>query len=583
MRCHCFSLPSVLTAVALLADLVTPLSTPWDDIHVKHTWNSVPANWESLGPPPAGTTINLHIALHPQNENALVDALYQVSSPRHPRYGAHLSKEEAAKLVAPHSDTLELVNSWLKHHSVPSSSISMTHGGSWLTVTRVPVSRANRLLSASPGTNETAILRTVSYGLPTVLHTHVQTVAPTTYFASARTLPQTSCRRSVEAAPALDRVASRELVTRVAGDNEYITPSDLRWLYWTFAYTPAATDRNKLAVAGFLDQYPNQADLTAFMNEYLAEAKTATYTVEQINYGGYDQSNPGIEANINVQYTQGMAYPTPLIYYSTGLEMDWTPPENEPAPGDMYLEWFEYVLDKTDIPQTISTSYGAKERVLPVEYAKAVCRMYALLGARGVSVLYASGDHGVGEGDCKVDDGSGRVQFIPMFPASCPWVTSVGGTNLFPEAAAELSGGGFSFYFPRPDYQDDVVPAYLEHLGSQYDGLYDPTGRGIPDISAQALNYIFVLGGARLAADGTSCATSTVAGIISLLNDYLISNGKSPLGFLNPWLYSDGLSGFNDITSGSNPGCKTEGFSAATGWDPVRPYETSDCSFSTFG
>jgi hypothetical protein len=26
---------------------------------------------------------------------------------------------------------------------------------------------------------------------------------------------------------------------------------------------------------------------------------------------------------------------------------------------------------------------------------------------------------------------------------------------------------------------------------------------------------------------------------------------------------------FNDITTGSNPGCSTNGFSAAKGWDPV--------------
>ncbi|KAH9038823.1 hypothetical protein EDB84DRAFT_1478556 [Lactarius hengduanensis] len=56
------------------------------------------------------------------------------------RYRAHLSKE-VAKLVAPHPDTPELVHSWFVHHSVKSSSISTTHGGSWLTVTggaRVP-------------------------------------------------------------------------------------------------------------------------------------------------------------------------------------------------------------------------------------------------------------------------------------------------------------------------------------------------------------------------------------------------------------------------------------------------------------
>ncbi len=76
----------------------------------------------------------------------------------------------------------------------------MTHGGSWLTVTGVPVSQVNKVLGASyqlyqqAGTNDTAILRTVGYGLPTMLHTHMQTVAPTTYFASTRTVtpPQTS-------------------------------------------------------------------------------------------------------------------------------------------------------------------------------------------------------------------------------------------------------------------------------------------------------------------------------------------------------------------------------------------------------
>jgi hypothetical protein len=63
----------------------------------------------------------------------------------------------------------------------------------------------------------------------------------------------------------------------------------------------------------------------------------------------------------------------------------------------------------------------------------------------------------------------------------------------------------------------------------------------------------------------------TVGGIISLLNDYRISRGKPPLGFLNPWLYGGGLAGLNDITSGSNPGCGTNGFSAVVGWDPVCP------------
>ncbi len=62
-----------------------------------------------------------------------------------------------------------------------------------------------------------------------------------------------------------------------------------------------------------------------------------------------------------------------------------------------------------------------------------------------------------------------------------------------------------------------------------------------------------------------------MAGVISLLNDFRISNGKRPLGFLNPWLYGNGRDGLNDIVSGYNPGCNTDGFTAIVGWDPVRP------------
>ena len=68
----------------------------------------------------------------------------------------------------------------------------------------------------------------------------------------------------------------------------------------------------------------------------------------------------------------------------------------------------------------------------------------------------------------------------------------------------------------------------------------------------------------------TVVARQTFAGVISLLNDYRLSQGKSSLGFLNPLLYSTGLAGLNDITSGSNPGCGTNGFTAVAGWDPVR-------------
>jgi tripeptidyl-peptidase-1 len=65
----------------------------------------------------------------------------------------------------------------------------------------------------------------------------------------------------------------------------------------------------------------------------------------------------------------------------------------------------------------MSTSYGKYEKDLPLKYVTALCEPFAELGARGVSVPFPSGNDDVGDGGCK--DGSGRVQFIPEFPASC--------------------------------------------------------------------------------------------------------------------------------------------------------------------
>ncbi|KAH9005635.1 subtilisin-like protein [Lactarius hatsudake] len=568
MRYHCISLLSAL-ATSLLGGLAKPLSPPWDNMHIKHSWHAVPRNWESLGHPPSGTTIDLYIALKPQRENALVDALHEVSEPGHPRYRAYLTKEQVAELVAPRPETLQLVNSWLKHHGISSSSISMTHGGNTLMLKDVSVTQANTLLGASYQLyrhierGET-IVRTIGYSLPMALHRHVLTVAPTTSFVSPRTQWQTPRNRSDRAV----KSASGEPATMLSSREKvnYITPSFLRWLYNTETYTLNAPGENALGIVGFLGDYPSPADLTAFMQKYRSEAEDATFTVVEVNDGGYDPTHPHEEANMDIQYTQAMAYPTPHIFYSTGRG-----PSDTVADDDL-IAWLEYILDRENIPQTISMSYSQEENSIPMEYAIYVCDQFAALGVRGVSLLQSSGNDGIGGGICLRDDGT--VRFEPTFPGTCPYVTVVGGTMDYePEVAgvfpSGFSGGGFSDYFKRPTYQEEAVSTFLHDLGNRYQGFYNDSGRGIPDIAAQSVGAWILLNGNEKEVSGTSVSTPIVAGIISLLNDWLISTGREPLGFLNPWLYGRGSRGLTDITEGSNPGCNMDGFSAIAGWDPV--------------
>jgi tripeptidyl-peptidase-1 len=286
-----------------------------------------------------------------------------------------------------------------------------------MTLTDVSVTKANDLLGASYQvyrhieTNET-VIRTVGYALPAALHGHVLTVSPTTEFAFPSMQSQTLRERS---GLAKLKSASGEPVTELSKRDFATTPMFLRWLYKTLNYKPIALGQNMLGIAGYGSQWPSPTDLDAFMFKYRADGVGATFRVRQVNNGGYDPSRPHYEANLNVQYAEAIAYPTPIIFYSTGPT---------PGPGgsiEWFLSWLRYILDQEDsnIPQTITTSYGYMEKDTSRGYAENVCNKFALLGLRGVSVLFASGDDGVGKGGCVTNDGS--VQFIPHFPASCSW------------------------------------------------------------------------------------------------------------------------------------------------------------------
>jgi len=164
-----------------------------------------------------------------------------------------------------------------------------------------------------------------------------------------------------------------------------------------------------------------------------------------------------------------------------------------------------------------------------------------------------------------------------MFPSSCPFITSVGGTTRFgPEQGTSFSGGGFSNYFASMSYQTTAVQSFLSGLGETNAGMFNTTGRGYPDVAAQGSGFRVILSGRSISVGGTSASSPTFASVIALLNDFLISKGKPSLGFLNPLIYGAAQAGFNDITLGNNPGCGTNGFQAGVGWDPVTGVGTPD-------
>lgn len=178
--------------------------------------------------------------------------------------------------------------------------------------------------------------------------------------------------------------------------------------------------------------------------------------------------------------------------------------------------------------------------------------------------------------------------FNPSFPGGCPYVTSVGATQVKPNAtvtqpeeAAEsviYSGGGFSNVFGVPSYQADALATYFaEHLPSYGSDRYNTsqTSRGIPDVAANGVNFVIAIDGEFSYVYGTSASSPTFGSVMTLINAARLNAGKSPVGFINPVLYAN-PDMMNDITEGGNEGCGTAGFTAVDGWDPVTGLGTPD-------
>ncbi|KZP29310.1 family S53 protease [Athelia psychrophila] len=541
----------LLPSLSLASYLVLVCAGSSTDMTVLSSRNAPADGFVYQGAPPVGSDIYLRVALSQADAAGLENALHDVSSPTSANFRKHLSKAEVEKYVQPTNATQSAVTSFLESHGVTHTKLSSA--GDWLGFT-VPVATANEMFAANfsafkrSGSSET-LIRTLSYSIPTSLTGHIEGVIPTTSFTVHSGGGGALTASSQQQGQASNVSASC---------NTTITPACIQAMYGL--PTDSATQSgNGLAVAGFIGFWPQKTDLAAFLTELRPDLNPNTsFTIDLIDNGTAPQG-PGLnasEANLDIQYTVGLASNVPVTFISAGQL-------NSTDLPSVFLDMAHYLTAMENPPQVLSSSYAFNESLFDAPAARKLCNAYMQLGARGVSVLFGSGDGGVSgvyNQTCEA--------FHPTFPSSCPFVTSVGGTTGFPETAAALSGGGFSNIFAPAAYQKPYIAAYLKELGSTNAGRYNASGRGFPDVSAQALFVKTINGGNVQLINGTSCSTPIFASTLALINDQLLAAGKSALGFINPLLYAN-PDALNDIVTGNNPGCGTDGFTAVSGWDPV--------------
>jgi subtilase family serine protease len=278
--------------------------------------------------------------------------------------------------------------------------------------------------------------------------------------------------------------------------------------------------------------------------------------------------------------------------------------ENAGNAADVTKSFVDPLVQVGTKPQVISASLGLCEPEMYQSFGPATINSIEkdleLASAAGITVDASSGDDG--SADCTNENGDVIDQLAVNYPASSPFVTGVGGTNLYlnpsnaiegeivwNDTSAQLAagGGGISDLFAAPSYQAGLVGVNrravpdISMLADIYPGYAIYCTVGPPDCAQK---------GAWTTVGGTSAAAPLFAGGAALIDQYLNHEQREELGFVNPLLYVIGKTPsvaahvFNDVTAYGNDvgpyipggngeplGCCTAGagYDAASGWGSI--------------
>jgi subtilase family serine protease len=392
------------------------------------------------------------------------------------------------------------------------------------------------------------------------------------------------------------------------------TPQDMRAAYGVDALGDPTTGTGLLGQGQtivLVDSYgtpTGAADLQKFHDTFFPNLPnpnfTAVYPNGQPDYKNVGNGQSGSsgafgwagEANLDIEWSYAIA---PLAHI---VLIGVPPAETEGVQG--FPNLFKAISDQIDANPSgtvFSMSFGVTEQTFGGAAAQQTAKFDAVFQkgiAKGDTFFASSGDYGT-FGVAKPHRDSTSYSYpTDGWPASSPYVTAVGGTQLQygwtwnPQSDIAFNadgsfnspywlstaggntnvvwneswlpaatGGGPSAIYPRPVWQNSVASV----IGSN--------ARGVPDVAWNAA----VNGGVLVyftayptyqrsgwhVYGGTSAASPQMAGVVALANAARQDAGKGPIGYLNPLLYSGTLpaSDYSDvvpttegIATGSNPG-----------------------------
>ncbi|KAL9011477.1 MAG: hypothetical protein Q9173_003676 [Seirophora scorigena] len=627
--------------IAALAAAASALPSVDHVLHEKR--DRLPPGWQYDEKMQGSEVLPMKVALTQSNLDNADEFLMDVSHPDSPNFGKHWTHEQIANKFAPSSESVNTVKEWLASSGIAPERISRSQSLGWLKFDAT-VAEAESLLKTEYHLykHETGKPHVAcsSYNIPKHVMPHVDFITPTVHFDVK--IPQAVAKPVEKRAPSTTAAAGHPVATKAAlgvgapssgslpkkgaqiniqglidelkNCNKFITPNCLRALY-LFPPGFTANPKNSYGIVEYSPQAYLQGDLDLFFANFSKNQVQRTPTLASIDGGFPQTTNQGFqfngESDLDLEYAMTLINPQKTTLYQVGDQLQGASfndfldaldgsycAGDDPVQDAMYPNPYgteaegAYLGPKNcggfAATKVISTSYGYNEADLTAAYERRQCMEYMKLGLAGTSFLFSSGDSGVAGNRAvcidpvtkEYNDGSSGI-FNPGFPSGCPYITSVGATQIVPgasvtqpEKACEtviFSGGGFSNVFPLPSYQSAAVQSWFTNHPPPYGAdrfNNSQQTRGFPDISANGANYVVAVTGQFALVYGTSASSPVFGAILTLINEARFAAGKGSVGFVNPTLYAN-PGALNDITQGTNPGCGTSGFEAVSGWDPV--------------
>eukprot|EP00040_Diaphanoeca_grandis_P002109 m.20570 g.20570 ORF g.20570 m.20570 type:complete len:593 (+) comp12989_c0_seq1:25-1803(+) len=513
------------------------------------------SEWKVVGRP-ASSTVEFTIAVKQNGMDEIKRIAGEVSNPASDKWGQFLTQAEINEITKPATSDVDAVTSWINTNGC---SFETQHN---MFTVECSVANAEKMLSTAfftltnNETDQTTVRSVSAYVVPANVESSVAAI----FGVHGLPLPPSA------------NIVSHSFKSN-AGEPVKVTPDVIATTYMVKGVM-ASAEKNVQAVAEFQGQYFSQVHLTEFFEKYLPSSPGHDSVVTAI-HGKNMNSSVGVEAELDIQYIMGV---------SPGVSTEFWSQKNSDFCADL-VSWTSLLLKDDSTPLVNSVSYGWQGSLAQIQCLKMevteIDAAFVKLAAKGIAVIFASGDSGSGFTQTGMKD-----KLWPSWPASSAWVTSVGATRFQgqdasqPEMASDQfgSGGGFSWDFNRSEatWQEASVKAYFAaDTTLPPSTVYNAMGRGTPDVSALGEGFQVLTGSGKHgfpeSVGGTSASTPLFAGLVSLLNDARMAKGMKPLGYLNPWIYAN-ADAFTDIVMGTNAidrgGEKVKyGWECTAGWD----------------